>query len=215
MVIKSILPAHFTELEKALDLAGGDRLALISSQENGFWNPDLCPEEALALLAWAHSVDYWSSSWPVHVKRNVIREAPRLHQIKGTKAAILNALATLNVDAEYQEWHEIGTQKGTFRITAFLSENLDVNGQSILSEAAIISLHRLLNAVKRGSNHYELRTGLHHDLTIAVGGVVTGAVNVHCTEEQSLTHIEPIGSLAIAGVRSASFTINEIGMVDV
>lgn len=211
MTIKSILPPHFAELEKVLDRAGGTRLALLSNQDTDFWNPDLCPEPYLPLLAWAHSVDYWDSSWPVHLKRNVIREAPGLHRIKGTKAAVLNALATLNVNADYHEWHEIGTQKGTFRITAFLSENSDINGRVILGEKEINQLHQLIQAVKRGSHHYELRTLVDHNLDLGLNAFGAGSLSSNCIYQQSIVSVEPVATIGVNSFLSNTLTTSTIG----
>lgn len=56
------------------------------------WNPDDCPPELLAWLAWTVSVDYWSASWTDQVKRDVIRASVMVHRQKGTVGAIRRAM---------------------------------------------------------------------------------------------------------------------------
>lgn len=56
------------------------------------WNADTCPAELLYILAWAESVDDWDASWSDARKRAVIKASRAIHRIKGTPAAIKNAL---------------------------------------------------------------------------------------------------------------------------
>lgn len=61
------------------------------------WSPDRCPVELLPWLAWSLSVDQWDRDWPESVKRRVIRESLAIHRIKGSRASVERALATLGL----------------------------------------------------------------------------------------------------------------------
>lgn len=87
---KSLLPPNATALERRLEQATAPRAAprIIPT----LWNADTCPLALLPWLANAMSVDDWDPNWPEAKKRAAIREAPQLHRIKGTPAAIRKAL---------------------------------------------------------------------------------------------------------------------------
>lgn len=68
------------------------------------WNPDTCPPELLAWLAWAFSVDEWNTGWTDAQKREFIRRSLEVHRYKGTIGAVRDALGALFFDARVQEW---------------------------------------------------------------------------------------------------------------
>ncbi|CAA0097583.1 Uncharacterised protein [BD1-7 clade bacterium] len=182
MPIKSLLPAHFSKQEHALDRIGGERLQTLGQQTDiDLWNPWQCPAEFLPHLAWAASVDLWNPNWPTNIKRRVIDEAPALHRIKGTKAAVIKALAALNIDATYKEWWQQIPQgeRGTFIIEAYLRDNLDNTRDALLNAELTEALKRLLDAVKRGSQHYTLYTGIRHSADLAIAGTRAPSVTWH------------------------------------
>ena len=88
MTAKSLLPVHYSNLEHALERTGGQRLAALSYPAKFLWSADDCPAAFLHLLAMAVSVDLWDEGWSDDVKRNVIRDTPRIHRHKGTLAAV-------------------------------------------------------------------------------------------------------------------------------
>lgn len=99
---KSLLPPNATVLERRLEQATAPRAAprIIPT----LWNADTCPLPLLPWLANAVAVDDWDPAWPEAKKRAAIREAPQLHRIKGTPAAIRQALALRGqADAELLE----------------------------------------------------------------------------------------------------------------
>lgn len=58
----------------------------------------------LPSLAWERSVDVYDPLWSDEVKRAVIASAPIVHRYKGTRYAVVTALAALKVDADIVEW---------------------------------------------------------------------------------------------------------------
>ena len=87
MISSHLLPLGSTPLEKhAAEI-------LKSAVENpviiaDLINPERCPPQLLAYLAWAFSVDKWDENWTDEVKRIAIKQAFFVHKHKGTIAAV-------------------------------------------------------------------------------------------------------------------------------
>lgn len=92
-----LLPEDYSPLEKALS-ATSTRLDDIPVPIREIWDPWLCPEPFLRIMAHAFSVDLWVDTWSTARKRSIIANAVRLAREKGTLAAIRDYLAY--VDAE-------------------------------------------------------------------------------------------------------------------
>lgn len=117
MASLSLLPPNASELERlaAEALAQIERVPVPLRQ---LWNPDTCPVELLPYLAWAFSVDRWSSAWPERAKRAAIKAAYFIHAHKGTIGALRRVVEPLGYLIEVREWWEeqpLGTP-GTFRL---------------------------------------------------------------------------------------------------
>lgn len=112
-----LLPANATELERlaAEALAQIERVPVPLRQ---LWNPDTCQVELLPYLAWAFSVDRWSSAWPESAKRAAIRAAYFIHAHKGTIGALRRVVEPLGYLIEVYEWFEEvpAGVPGTFRL---------------------------------------------------------------------------------------------------
>lgn len=113
--MNSLLPKQYKQREHALEHAGGQRLNAIQSQVSSLWNADTCPAKHLPHLAAALSVDFWDDAWPEARQREMIRQAPELHRLKGTPAGVVKALNILGYPnsylAEYVAWRHDGAFK--------------------------------------------------------------------------------------------------------
>jgi phage tail P2-like protein len=89
--VETLLPHNATDGELTIEQATA-RVGAVPIPIRSLWNPDTCPANLLAWLAWAMSVDDWDPSWSEGVKREVIRQSVRIHKRKGTKAAVVEAL---------------------------------------------------------------------------------------------------------------------------
>lgn len=89
-------PEYYPPLVKAL-AAVHVRSDEIPAPIREVWDPDLCPEPFLKVLAHAFSVDLWVDSWTERRKRNIIRRAVEMHRQKGTLAGILSYLEFVDV----------------------------------------------------------------------------------------------------------------------
>lgn len=117
MASLGLLPPNASELERlaAEALAQIERVPV---PLRDLWNPDTCPVDLLPYLAWAFSVDRWSSAWPERAKRNAIKAAYFIHAHKGTIGALRRVVEPLGYLIEVREWWEeapLGTP-GTFRL---------------------------------------------------------------------------------------------------
>lgn len=88
MTQPGLLPYNRTPWEDAIERANAARYPLPTELVSAVWSPDNCPANLLSYLAWGLSVDIWDESWPETTKREVCRNALKLHRIKTTPAGI-------------------------------------------------------------------------------------------------------------------------------
>lgn len=84
----SLLPPNASPMERALDAAIGAQFPLPSDLVSAMWSADRCPAEQLGFLAYQLSIDLWDDDWPELKKRQVCRDAFKLHRLKTTLAGI-------------------------------------------------------------------------------------------------------------------------------
>ena len=198
---RSLLPPNATAAERAIESAMA-KATDVPVPIATLWDPQRCPVPLLPWLAWAMSVDDWDSAWPDSIKRSLIAGSFRIHRIKGTVAAIRQALAVLGVEAELAEWFEYGGRPHTFRLTAWANANLHANNEAILSPALYTALKRAVDAVKPVRSHYDFRVGARFDDRLAITGIFRGSQTVR----QSGSFVQPpIGSLlGRSGLKAAA-----------
>lgn len=118
----SLLPPNASDLELAVEKVLS-RTEQIPVTIDTLWDPETAPENTLPWLAWALSVDEWSSAWSVETKRRVIANSVELHRKKGTRGAINLAMSGINIETEITEWFEQSPpgRPGTFNVDATLN----------------------------------------------------------------------------------------------
>jgi len=163
MASLGLLPPNASELERlaAEALAQIERVPVPLRQ---LWNPDTCPVELLPYLAWAFSVDRWSSAWPERAKRDAIKAAYFIHAHKGTIGALRRVVEPLGYLIEVREWWEeapLGTP-GTFRLLVGV---LDTG----ITEEMYQELTWLIDDAKPVSRHL---------VGLAIGLDVTGTAHI-------------------------------------
>ncbi|HAT8515619.1 TPA: phage tail protein I [Vibrio vulnificus] len=104
MTVNSLLPPNASKHERDIEAVITPPL---SFPNRDIWNPWKCPEHLLPHLAWALSVDNWSSQLTETQKRTIIANAIKMHRIKGTRSAVELVIESLGID-DYQvkEWFE-------------------------------------------------------------------------------------------------------------
>lgn len=105
----SLLPPNASVLERALEEATA-RLADIPVPLRQLWNPDACPADLLPWLAWALSIDSWSSDWPEEVKRERVRQAIAIQRRKGTAQSVRQVVNSFGGSVAIREWWQKAPQ---------------------------------------------------------------------------------------------------------
>lgn len=162
--MSSLLPQQYETREHALEHAGGARLSAIQSQVSTLWDADTCPAHHLAHLAAALSVDFWDDGWPTARKREMIKQSPELHRLKGTPAGLVEALSILGYPnsylTEHVAWQHDGAHQRDGRINyggALKWYEFDVHLQSgrTVGAEALAVLRRYIESFKAA--HARLR----------------------------------------------------------
>lgn len=154
----SLLPENATALERDLEQVTAG-VARIDPEFEWLWDPDRIPENLLAYLAWALSVDVWNSRWPAGAKRKAIANAVAIHRIKGTRAAVEQAVASVGAKALIEEWWETGGTPHTFRVTALASEQFEDDDAPVLDSRLIDRVTDAIMGAKPVREHFDLSIG--------------------------------------------------------
>jgi phage tail P2-like protein len=154
---RHLLPPSATQLERQL-AATSSRLGRLPVLLDTLWDPSRCPSNLLPWFGWALSNDIWYDNPDDLVqeslrRRQLIRSSSFVHQHKGTRAAIQQALdAFANASVTLTEWWE-QTPRGyphTFVIDLLVNASTDGAGTADLNN----QLRRAIDAVKPVRSHY-------------------------------------------------------------
>lgn len=74
-------------------------------------------------MAWELSIDWYDSTYPIEVKRNLIKSYISAKRKSGTKAAVVSVLRSIFKDANIEEWYEYGGKPYFFRLEVTIPEN--------------------------------------------------------------------------------------------
>ncbi|WP_324711446.1 phage tail protein I [Pseudomonas citronellolis] len=145
-----LLPLNATAMERTLaDVMSRD----LAVRTRDLMNPDTCPVEFLPYLAWAYSVDRWSSDWPAETKRKAIKDAYYVHAHKGTIGALRRVVEPLGYALEVSEWWQ-QTPEGT---PGTFSIGIDQGYKPMLDEVQR-ELERLIDDAKPVSRQFDYIT---------------------------------------------------------
>lgn len=125
ITFRSILPQNSIEPERALEKATAEPIiALDTNTPRNVKNADTCASHLLPWLAWEHAVDYWEPDWTETQKRQVIKDAPYVHQHRGTAGAVRRALSSVGFPTAVIEWWQETPKRDpyTFRIELYSDE---------------------------------------------------------------------------------------------
>ena len=100
-------------LQENIELA---RLTLI------FHRIDELEEDVLDILARDMHVDWWDDSYPIIIKRRILKDSVRVHMRLGTKFAVQTALRNVFPHSEVEVWYEYGSTHHRFRIILDLTQ---------------------------------------------------------------------------------------------
>lgn len=147
--MSDLLPGNTTAQERAID-ASAARLGEVPVVVREMWNPDACPANLLAWLAWAFSVDEWDPAWTDQQKRQTIKRSIDVHKYKGTIGAVREALGALQFEARVQEWFNQVPEGDPYTFRVQLEAN-----QVGISQSALQGLITLINQTKNLRSHLD------------------------------------------------------------
>lgn len=162
----SLLPPNATALERALEAATA-RMADIDTNLRKLWSPSLCPVELLPWLAWALSLDSWSSDWPEAVKRERVRRALDIARRKGTTQSVRSVVESFGGQVALKEWWQQSppSDPHTFELVLTLG-SATAPATAAFVDAVIAEVAR----TKPVRSHFTFTQGL---LASATSGVLT------------------------------------------
>lgn len=108
---------------------------------------DELPEELVDVLAYDFHVDWYNFTYPIEVKRDLLKSSVRVHKKMGTKYAVEKALSALHPESKVEEWFLYGGEPGHFRIICNVT-----NSRITASYSDIV---REVNLYKRLSAHMD------------------------------------------------------------
>ena len=158
----AITPPSAGTAEERLDAAADERLSRIPATiPSTAWSPDDIPEEYLAVLAWAHSLDEWNPAWDARTRRDAINGAVEAHRLKGTPAGVMGVLDRIGAEYDYVE----RPAGDPFTATVTIHNQ----GSLRISDAATV--RGLINTYKRQSVEMTLilQSGLRGEFPVAGG----------------------------------------------
>lgn len=107
---ESILAIAKATTSKLLDISNLLENVLI------YTNIDNLPEGIVDILAYDMHVDWYDETYPLDVKREVVKSSVIVHKKMGTKYAVEKALRAVHPDSSIEEWFEYNGNPFCFRI---------------------------------------------------------------------------------------------------
>lgn len=128
MDLSSILPSALTRDPKMVALARtlADQLLTVSGHLDDvliYSRFDELPEALVDVLAYDMHVDWYSYSYPLQVKRDLVKNSVKVHKKMGTKYAVETALGSLWPQSEVEEWFQYGGEPHHFRVMVDVTED--------------------------------------------------------------------------------------------
>ncbi len=104
-------------------------------------------EELLDILAYDMPVDWYDYSYPLKLKREILKNSVNVHKKMGTKYAVENVLKSLHPGSRVEEWFEYGGTPHCFRVV--------INADKREYEIDLDKIMKSVNLYKRLSAHLE------------------------------------------------------------
>jgi len=139
----SLLPPNATALERGLEAATA-RMADLPVPLRDLVDPENCPLDLLPYLAWALSLDSWSSDWPEAVKRARVRRAIEIARSKGTAESVRAVVASFGGAVALREWWQTEPPGDpyTFEIVVTLTGQGGEPASAAFADAVVAEVRR-------------------------------------------------------------------------
>jgi phage tail P2-like protein len=174
----TLLPPNATTLERAVETSMA-RLLDVPVPLRSLWNPDTCPVELLPYLAWALSIDSWSSAWPEAIKRARVRQALAIQRRKGTSSSVRDVVESFGGSVALREWWQM-TPPGdphTFNLLLNINDASGAPVDAAFVDAVIAEVYR----TKPVRSHFTFSQALGATAGIVPVGAVRPAVFARLT----------------------------------
>lgn len=109
---------------------------------------DNLPEDLIDILAFDMHIDWYDYSFPIEVKRNILKNSVKVHKKMGTKYAVETVLKSIHKGAKVEEWFNYGGKPYFFQVT------IDI-GSMGLSEENVHGITNELQLYKNIRSHCE------------------------------------------------------------
>lgn len=114
---------------------------------------DQLPEAVLDILAYDLKVDWYDYGYSIEEKRRTLKDAWKVHRIKGTKAAVETAISAIYPNTTVEEWFEYeGGKPYHFRLRINISDD-DVDSER---------MRRVLERLRYYKNLRSHNDGIHY-----------------------------------------------------
>ena len=139
----TLLPPNASPLERAVEQATAS-FADLPVPLRELWNPDTCPVGLLPYLAWALSIDAWSSDWPEAIKRARVRQAMAIQRRKGTAESVRAVVESFGGAVALREWWQMEPRglPHTFQLAVTLNGEGGAPASAAFTDAVIAEVRR-------------------------------------------------------------------------
>lgn len=105
------------------------------------------PEDLVDILAYDMHVDWYDYSYPLQVKRDLVKNSVKVHKKMGTKYAMETALGSIWPKSEVEEWFNYEGEPHHFRVVCDVTEDRIT--------ASLAQLVKAIRMYKRLSSHLD------------------------------------------------------------
>ena len=133
-------------------------------------NPKTCKASHLPYLAHLVGLPVWDEEWTVEKQRQVVEKWPTILKYAGDKWAVVEALRLIGIEPDHEWWHEqapLGV-KFTFKITAWVSDNIYEAGSAFINPKVAEWVDLMVQASKSAHDHYKF----------IIGAKLNGGINI-------------------------------------
>lgn len=166
------MPPNASALDRAVETVLVQQLRAIGQPHRGLWTPETCPIDLLPWLAWAVGLEAWSSDWPEHVKRAMVRNAIAIQRRRGTLKSVRDAVASFGGAISLREWWQVRPD-GSYGDPYTFDLVLSLSGQdgNSASAAFVQDVVAEVTRVKPLRAHFTFTQGLSANASIKLATV--------------------------------------------
>lgn len=132
-------------------------------------------------LAWHWNSDTWRDNWPVSLKRSVFKSIIRAKRIKGTRAAVEDAVSSLGGVVDIAEWFEQSPRGEPY--TASIVASINSFDGAVPSKEMLDDVIRSIKYAKSARTLYSFSQAANISSGISIAGGLQSVSYVRLTGE--------------------------------